>query len=166
MCGDLMPDKVIEELFREHYQGLMIYATAVLGDSGVADDMVQEVFKIVCKKATETDLAKIEYPKAWLRKILKYVMLNHFQVENKKNKHEVSIETVLDGNLVSDDDILSLHIKYAGIVSDEDLELVIYIATTHSTYQDAADHFGLPSADACRKRYKKALSVMRKEFSK
>lgn len=165
-CGDTMVDELIESMFRKNYKSLRIYATSILGNPNEADDMVQEVFKIVTKKASEMDLTQIEQPKLWLQQILRNVISNYRRVEGKRSQREVSIETVLEGELITEDDILALRTKYAGALPDKDLELVIYIATTKATYQDAADHFDLPSAEACRKRYKKAIKELRKKFLK
>ena len=163
MRGDRMSRDFIEALFRKYYTSLKMYATAVLDDPIQAEDVVQEVFRIACTKDVQKEL-EIEAPWPWLKKILQNVMSNHRRAENKRETHEVSMETLPEYALISDSDPVTLRTKYQGLISERDLDLVIYMSTNRATYQDAAEKFGIISAEACRKRVKRAIDKIRRKL--
>lgn len=153
----------VEALFRKYYDSLIRYARAILADPQQAEDAVQEVFRIACSKDAQADL-DIEKPWPWLKKILRNVASNCRRKNEKREHHEVSIETIPEEISASSQSSLELRAKYRGIADDEDLEILIYMSTTRATYQEAADKFGIVSAEACRKRLKRALTDMKKNL--
>lgn len=168
ISGEAMSREKINDLFLEYYNDLKSYAVAVLKNEQSAEDVVMDTFKTVCKMGQEenVDIGAVANPRAWLRKILRNAIRNSKKINNRRAMRELSIEAFEEDVLSSNPELLDLRTKYAGIINDEDLELVIYIATTKATYADAAQHFELKSAEACRKRYKQALKEIHKKLTK
>lgn len=153
----------IEALFRKYYGDLLRYARAILADPQEVEDAVQDVFKIACSKDAQRDL-DIKMPWPWLKKILRNVASNYKRKDEKRDHHEVSIETIPEEISAPSQSPAELRAKYSGIADDEDLEILIYKSTTKATYQEIADKFGIVSAEACRKRIKRALTDMKKKL--
>ena len=67
-------DRLLEELYREMYSVLLCYANAALKDKALAEEAVQDTFRIACAKAD--DLSASVNPRGWLMLTLKNVLRN------------------------------------------------------------------------------------------
>lgn len=61
--------QLIDRLYDEQYEQLLMYAQAVLSDVALAEDAVQETFRIACHKAGS--LAASPNPPGWLFQTLR-----------------------------------------------------------------------------------------------
>lgn len=69
MSGCNSQNERIEQLFREKFKSLFIYAKNALGDPSLAEDATQETFCIACAKSNEC--LESDNPEGWLMKTLK-----------------------------------------------------------------------------------------------
>ncbi len=71
---DREQERLLEELYREMYSVLLCYANAALKDKALAEEAVQDTFRIACAKVGE--LSASENPRGWLMLTLKNVLRN------------------------------------------------------------------------------------------
>ncbi|MBQ9857665.1 MAG: hypothetical protein IJO77_01550 [Oscillospiraceae bacterium] len=64
---------LIDKMYREMFKRLWIYAKRQLEDDGLAEEAVQETFRIVCEKNRQ--VLESENPKGWIVNALKYTIL-------------------------------------------------------------------------------------------
>lgn len=91
---DYEQERKIEKLYREMYSLLYIYAENALANKHLAEEAVQDTFRIACAKA-EAVLGSPN-PKGWLVNTLKYVILNIRRTQAKLNAIVVSALSVED----------------------------------------------------------------------
>lgn len=68
-------EQQIERLYRETYTTLYRYAMNALGNPSLAEEVVQDAFRIACAKSQ--DLRISENPQGWLMNALKLVLQNN-----------------------------------------------------------------------------------------
>ena len=71
---DLIYEQMIEEYYAEFFPMLYAQAKTLLKDSSRAEEAVQDVFRLACKKPQQ--LYESENPVGWLVVTLKYVIKN------------------------------------------------------------------------------------------
>lgn len=75
-------NKFITDLYELEYKNLLSYARVVLGDSDIAQDVVQDTFHEAVRKADL--LSKHPKPRAWLMEVLKH-KIQHAKRERSNN---------------------------------------------------------------------------------
>lgn len=75
-------NKFIADLYELEYKNLLIYARVVLGDSEIAQDVVQDTFHEAVRKADL--LSNHPKPRAWLMEVLKH-KIQHAKRERSNN---------------------------------------------------------------------------------
>ena len=137
---------LIDLMYREMFKKLWIYAKRQLEDDGLAEEAVQETFRIACEKGKH--VLQSENPRGWIMKALKYTILTikrdraqlhklyiHFEVEERET--EITEEHV--------------DLMYSDLVSEQDFAILKMIVLENRTIKDTAERFGL-SINACKKR--------------
>ena len=71
-------------LFERYWAELYIYAFNILGSRAICEDLVQEVFTDLWKKASQQD---IRHPKAYLYKAVKFQTLSHIRGNSIHQKY-------------------------------------------------------------------------------
>ena len=64
----------LEQLYRQHYQRLFLYAKAIVKNEHLAEEAVQDTFHIACSKIAE--VRRSENAAGWLVQTLKNVLRN------------------------------------------------------------------------------------------
>lgn len=156
----------VESLYREMAGKLMIYARRGLRNEALAEEAVQDAFRIACSSVDK--LMASENPRGWMTKTLMNVV------------RKVSAAKARDGDLLvrlgreaaleesrrrsaphpgeSDPDI-----QYGDMRDDEDYRLLRRIADSGCTVLELAEELGI-SVDACYKRLQRARKRLRKYF--
>lgn len=145
-------DALIAELYPRTYALLLRYATLEVENRAVAEELTQEAFVVACERPDK--LLTSDNPTGWLVATLRNLIRNY------KHRHarwaEVfSPEAIDNAAAAADINIGSIKALYAGIVPEEDLDLILAIEVCGYTYSDEAARLGI-SADACRKRLRRA----------
>jgi DNA-directed RNA polymerase specialized sigma24 family protein len=83
MSGCNPQNERIEQLFREMFKTLYIYAKNALGEHSLAEDATQETFCTACAKSDEC--LQSGNPEGWLMKTLKNVVRNTKRQRAKLN---------------------------------------------------------------------------------
>ena len=83
MSNNTENNRIIEELYIDLYPKLLRYATNSLGDLHLAEEAVQETFRIACAKFVQ--LMESQNRQGWLTNTLKHVISNTRRSQTKFN---------------------------------------------------------------------------------
>lgn len=150
---------VIKALYLEMYFLLFSYAQNMLSDRSLAEEAVQDTFRIACAKAD--NLLYSPNPKGWLLNTLKYV------IKNKTRCRAYLINSLeLDENIIpGDPDVLDIDFMYSDLTNSEDYKLLKKIALDKYSMLEAATEMGI-SVEACKKRVQRAKKKLKKVLKK
>lgn len=151
--------RVIKALYLEMYLLLFSYAQNMLSDRSLAEEAVQDTFRIACTKAD--NLLYSPNPKGWLLNTLKYV------IKNKTRSRAYLITSLeLDENMIpGDPDVLDIDFMYSDLTNSEDYKLLKKIALDKYSMLEAAKEMGI-SVEACKKRVQRAKKKLKKVLKK
>ena len=168
---DREQERLLEELYKEMYSVLLCYANAALKDKTLAEEAVQDTFRIACAKVGE--LSASENPRGWLMLTLKNVLrntnrelaaLNQLFVTAVSIDDEIVLETYASGTdyekRIEDSD---LNILYSDLLSPDEYRLLKRIVLQKYTIRDAAKELGI-SIESCKKRIQRIKKKLRKKL--
>lgn len=145
------------------YDMLFTYAKCLLDSAALAEEAVQETFRIACSKPE--DLMESPSPKGWITNTMKNVVRNMKRTHAKLTKlvvQSLSEEAYITGVCEVDD---YTDIEYADLITPEEYNLIKRIALQKSSIRDAAYELGI-SVEACKKRVQRAKNKLKKSLSK
>ena len=155
--------KIIEHLYLEMYDMLISYARCSFKEEALAEEAVQETFRIACQKPEQ--LCESQNPKGWLVKTLK------FTINNIKRNRECARQ-VLSGYLMEQqegrgysEDKLELRLLYEDVFNTEDFQLIKELAVDGKSHLEMAQAHGI-SVNACKKRVQRAKEKLWKKMKK
>lgn len=147
--------EIISELYLECHDSLAKYAQRIGYSKEEAEDLVQDTFVVVVKKY-ETLLAS-DNRRSWIFGILKRCM-GRF---NRDTQYALRLfEQLKLQSSGANEDRLDIVTLYRGIVSDEELELLILHFVKKRSYSSLALKYGI-SEPTCRKRVQRAREKFR-----
>lgn len=152
----------IEELYLQMFNGMMAYARSSLPEEGLAEEAVQETFRIACQKPDA--LCTSQNPKGWLIKTLK------FTIQNMKRSRE-SARLLLSDYLAArveeaafSEDRIGLEVLYGNVSDMEEFLLLKEMAVDGKSHLEMAQARGI-SVSACKKRVQRAKEVLEKKLN-
>ncbi|MGG4093521.1 MULTISPECIES: RNA polymerase sigma factor [Paenibacillus] len=151
--------RVIKALYLEMYFLLFAYAQNMLSDRSLAEEAVQDTFRIACVKADK--LLFSPNPKGWLLNTLKNVIKNKVRSQVYLRNFLELDENVIPGN----SDALDIDFMYSDLTNSEDYKLLKKIALDKYSMLEAAKEIGI-SVEACKKRVQRAKKKLKKSFKK
>lgn len=151
----------IEELYLQMFDGMMAYARSSLPEETLAEEAVQETFRIACQKPDA--LCSSQNPKGWLIKTLR------FTIQNIKRSQEAArlllseyLASQIQKNAFSEDKV-SLEVLYGNVSDLEEFRLLKEMAVDGKSHLEMAKARGI-SVPACKKRVQRAKEVLRKKL--
>ena len=145
---------LIDEMYREMFKRLWIYAKRQLEDDGLAEEAVQETFRVACERGDK--VLSSENPKGWIMKALKYTILTikreraclrqlyeHFEVEEQATE-------------MSEDYV---DLMYSDLINERDFEMLKMIVLENCSIKEAAEKYGI-TVSACKKRLERIKQRM------
>lgn len=155
--------KRIEALYYELFDRLMAYANCVLGSFALAEEAVQETFRIACQKPQ--DVCDSPNPQGWIFNTLKFTIRN-IQGNQASAKHllERYLLTQLNEITISEDRI-SIDILYENVADSEEFQLLKELAVEQMSHEEMAAKRGI-SISACKKRVQRAKEKLQKKLKK
>lgn len=155
------PNEVVTELYLTMYDFFLDYAERRLGNHSLAEEAVQETFRIAWMK--QDDLCKSVRPKGWLMNTLKNVIFN--MRRNQETADRVMREYLAANcrDIAISEDSVRFEIIYGDMAESEELKLIKELADGCS-YLEMAEKRGI-SVMACRKRVQRARETLQKKFS-
>lgn len=151
----------LEQLYRQHYQRLLLYAKAIVKNEHLAEEAVQDTFHIACSKIA--DLRRSENAAGWLVQTLKNVLRN---MERTHSSLYAALQNHLpyeEHHLGGERDEENIDLLYGGILTEEEFRLLRYIAVDKYSFLEVSEEFGI-SVEACRKRFQRIKEKMRKNL--
>ena len=148
----------IEALYKEMSTKLYIYAVNALGSSSLAEEAVQEVFRIVCTKPEEV-LTSVN-PAGWLIVALKNVINNMRRSQARLSRLLISAVAYEDIIMESEEKAENYELLYSDLMKKEEFELLKKIAVEKYSIREAAEELGI-NVEACKKRVQRAKNKLR-----
>ena len=149
--------ELIERLFLEMYEKLLMYARYALPESSLAEEAVQETFQIACQKPES--LQESPNPQGWLVNALKNTIRNI--KHNRANAERILAQYlhVPDDRTYSEDE-LNLSVLYEDIVDTEEFKMLKEYAIDGRSHLEMATARGI-TINACKKRLQRAKEKLR-----
>ena len=153
----------IEKLYIEMCDKLMAYARSSLRNESLAEEAVQETFRIACQRPEQ--LCDSPNPQGWLVLTLRNTVRNmkHDQATAKK---------IMDRYLVaqykeraSSDDRTDLSILYKDVTKMEEFRLLSEMVIQGKSHKEMAETRGI-TIGTCKKRVQRAKEILQKKFEK
>jgi RNA polymerase sigma-70 factor (ECF subfamily) len=155
--------KAVEKLYMEMYYPLSAYAKSALRESTLAEEAVQDTYRIACSKVN--DLLTSPNPKGWLLNTLKYVISNMIHNRARLNKMVISSIDLIENYPENNINPLDIDILYSDIANSEDYKLIKKIALDKYTMLEVAKEYGI-SIEASKKRVQRARKKLKDHFNK
>ena len=161
--GNSIPDEEqITKLYQEMYGRMVAYASSVLRDRNLAEEVVQDTFCIFCAK-TETTLQH-ENPQGWLMLTLQNVIRNmqrHRGAMNRLIMQSLQTEN-LEELLVYDEPDVDL--LYGDLAARADFQLLKRVVLDGCTMLEATEESGI-TVEACKKRIQRIRTNLKRKLS-
>jgi RNA polymerase sigma-70 factor (ECF subfamily) len=154
-------DLFIENLYREMFTQLNIYAQSALRDRSLGEEAVQDTFRIACIKIDE--LIASSNPKGWLMNTLKNVISNIRRSRARLLRMLYTASEMNEASFGSTHDDIDPEIMYGGIISTEEFNLLKKIVLERYSMLEAAEELGI-SVEACKKRLQRAKDKFKKKL--
>ncbi len=154
-------NRMIEKLYLEMFDKMMVYARCSLENEALAEEAVQEAFRIACQKPEE--LCGSANPQGWLLQTLKYTVCNirHSWATAKRIVEEYLITQFKD--LAFSEDYPDLSVLYENVADTEEFKLLAEMAIEEKSYLEMANSRGI-SVSACKKRVQRAKETLRRRI--
>lgn len=152
--------KFIEKLYMEMFDMLMAYARASLENEALAEEAVQETFRIACLKPD--DLVACPNPKGWIINTLKFTIQNSRRSRDKAIVLLTEYMASHNEDAFSEDHI-SLEVTYGNIAQTDEFQLIKELALEGRSHLEMAQKRGI-SVDACKKRVQRAKGFLKKRI--
>lgn len=151
----------IESLYLEMYDMLLAYAQCSFKEESLAEEAVQETFRIACQKPDQ--LCESKNPKGWLVNTLK------FTIRNIKRNTEHTLQ-LLSAYLLEkeecaafSEDRLSLQLMYGNVADSEEFKLLKEMVIDKKSHLEMAKARGI-TVSACKKRVQRAKEILQKKL--
>lgn len=152
-------EKFIEQLYREMYTRLYFYAKNAQGNKMIAEEAVQDTFRIACIKPES--LMSSKNPRGWLINTLKNVMRNRQRTEARLNNLLLAAMSAYEPQAKATVDTVEFHAAYSDVLGEDDFQLLINIVIRRYSMLEAAEELGI-SVEACKKRVQRAKKRLQK----
>ncbi len=149
----------VEQLYQEVYSSLLSYAQCALNDDPLAEEAVQDTFRIACSKVEE--LMRSANPAGWMMNALKHVIQNIRRRRARMNKLVVTALSVDQITIPPQTGGVELGLACKQALGEDDYKLLKMVAIDHHTMLETANEFGI-SVETCRKRLLRAKKKLKK----
>lgn len=153
--------KRIEQLYLEMFDLLMAYARSSLENEPLAEEAIQETFRIACLKPE--DLLNSPNPKGWLINTLKNTIRNTKRSRANANKLLAAYMALQSSDIAFTENKISLEVTYANAAYSEEFKLIKEMAVDGKSHLEMAQARGI-SVDACKKRVQRAKELLRRKI--
>ena len=152
--------KRIEVFYLEMYDQLFLYAQNALKNESLAEEAIQETFRIVCTKPE--DLLSSPNPKGWIINTLKYTMQNMRRNRDRTNALLNQYLATYTSDAFSEDRI-PLEVTYENVAHSEEFRLIKEMVVEGKSHLEMAQSRGI-SVAACKKRVQRAKEFLRRKI--
>ncbi|MBQ9167325.1 MAG: sigma-70 family RNA polymerase sigma factor [Oscillospiraceae bacterium] len=159
---DAEQSKRIEELYQEMFEKLRSYAFSSLDNEALAEEAVQETFRIACQKPEK--LCDSPNSQGWLVQTLKYTIRN---IQSNRATAKRIIEKYLMTQIKEfsfSEDRLDFTVLYENVADTEEFKLLSEMAIEGRSHLEMADSRGI-SVSACKKRVQRAKETLQRKIN-
>lgn len=156
-------DKMLEKLYREMYQNLIVYAYCSLKSETLAEEAVQETFRIACTKIDQ--LVQSRNPQGWLMNTLKNVLSNMKRSRARLSALAAASLSVDEVKTEAGQDEIDVDILYGDIAKHRDYIMIKKIALEDYSMLELSQEFHI-TLEACKKRVQRARKKLREKIEK
>lgn len=160
------PEKqFIDKLYDEMYRQMFLYARRILGDNSLAEETVQETFRIACKKI-DVVMASPN-PEGWLFLTLQNAIRSMRRNQSKLARMFIYIPSIEGFERYSDETIMEEDpdLLYGDLIGQKDYELIKKFAVDRKSLAEIADEAGI-SVNTCKQRIFRAKRTLRSKIAK
>ena len=158
MLTDPQQGAFIAKMYKQMYYELFLYARRHLSSDSLAEEAVQETFRIACQKPD--DLYYSQGPEGWLVQTLKYVIANMHR--QQKSAGEV-LARYLSSQFTSHEDVEDIDLLYGPVAESDDFAMVKEMVLEGRSHLEMAAKRGI-TVEACRKKFQRAKEKLRKKI--
>lgn len=152
----------IERLYFELFEQMRIYACSALENEALAEEAVQETFRIACMKPEQ--LCDCPNPKGWLFNTLKYVIQNTRKIRNRASNLIAEYLTRRETCRNWSEDTMDPDLLYEDVSASEEYQLVRAFAVEGRSLLELAQERGI-SLNACKKRLQRAKETLKRKIN-
>ena len=153
----------IAGLYLEMFHKLMAYARVSLENEALAEEAVQETFRIACQKPEK--LFESPNPQGWL------VLTLRNTVRNMKS-NRATAQRIVERYLVTQikdvsvlEDGINLRVLYENVADTEEFKLLAEMAIEGKSHEEMAKSRGI-SINACKKRVQRAKEKLQQKIER
>lgn len=155
--------KQIETLYLELFGKLMAYARSALENEALAEEAVQEVFRIACQKPAE--LCGSPNPRGWLLVTLRNTIHNIKRSQIKAGLGWTRYLLPRAEELTRAEDPTDLGLLYGSLAETEEFRLLTEMVIEGRSYRELAASRRI-TEETCRKRVQRAREYLQKKIGK
>lgn len=156
---DAEQSKQIETFYLEMFDLLIHYARGALKNESLAEEAVQETFRIACQKPDS--LCSSPNPKGWLVLTLKNTIQNiRKNIASARRLVEHYLAAQPKEITISEDGV-HVNILYADLADSDEFKLLSELAIEQRSHAEMARSRGI-SVAACKKRVQRAKERLKK----
>lgn len=148
----------LDALYRRMRLAMNLYACRVLGDAALAEEAVQESFRIACSRPEA--VMGSENPDGWMMNVLKNVIRNVKRAVEVQNRLIARAMEEIDARAPREG---CPSVEYADLIPEEDFALLWQVICERSSVPETAAELGI-SAEVCRKRVQRAKQKLRRKL--
>ncbi len=153
----------IEQLYLQMYDMLLSYARSALKEESLAEEAVQEAFRIACQKSGELCISP--NPRGWIFITLKNTIRNISRSrESLRQMLGMYLATETKAITFSEDKI-RLEVLYENVADLEEFKLIKELAVEGRSHLEMAQDRDI-SVNACKKRVQRAKEMLQKKLGK
>lgn len=153
--------ETIEQLYVEMYDLLLSYSLSALQNESLAEEAIQETFRIACMKPEA--IFTSPNPRGWLLNTLKYTISNLKRSRAAATRLMAVYMTSQDPDLLVSEDGIPLEVMYEDVADSDEFQLIREMAVEGRSHLEMAQKRGI-SVTACKKRVQRAKEYLRKKL--
>ena len=152
---------MIESLYMEMYGKLLLYANSLLDREELAQEAVQETFRIACQNPDK--ICESPNPQGWLVNTLRNT------VRDMRRERAAAVALVeryactQPVKAVATEEGLRLEVQYGDLANTEEFRLLVEMAVEGRSHAQMAKSRGITVA-ACKKRVQRAKEILQKKI--
>ena len=151
----------IERLYLQLYPLLFEYARSSLSSDSLAEEAVQDTFRIACQKPEA--MINSPNPEGWIMNTLKNVLKNTIRNQNISRRILLDYFASNINEITVTNNRVGLEILYEDVADLEEFKMVKAMALEGKSYLEMSQELGISMA-ACRKRMQRARETLRKKI--
>ena len=155
-------DKFFTAIYLDRRKSLLEYAESNLHNHALAEEAVQETFRIACQKPDA--LCSSNNPQGWLVLTLKNTIRN-MKSSRATAKRIIEQYLVTQAKEISfTEDSVNLNVVYGDIADTEEFKLLSEMAIEGKSHEEMAKARGI-TVNACKKRVQRAKEKLQRKIN-